>query len=94
VAIIKCPECGASVSDKAHSCPHCEYKITDKIGYTENQYKGKTSSIIGFVINIIGLTIFFSSFQINSDASGVLMFLGIIMMIGGSVLKFVGKAKY
>lgn len=41
MAIIKCPECGGTVSDKAYSCPHCGYPIMDKISYTENQYQGK-----------------------------------------------------
>jgi len=25
MALQKCPECGGTVSDKAHSCPHCGY---------------------------------------------------------------------
>ncbi|WP_321423863.1 zinc ribbon domain-containing protein [uncultured Bacteroides sp.] len=31
MALIKCPECGESVSDKAPSCPHCGLAIAGKI---------------------------------------------------------------
>ena len=27
MALIKCPECGAEVSDKAEACPKCGYPI-------------------------------------------------------------------
>jgi len=27
MAIIKCPECGKEISDKAEKCPHCGVKI-------------------------------------------------------------------
>lgn len=27
MAMIKCPECGSDVSDKAASCPHCGYAV-------------------------------------------------------------------
>lgn len=27
MALIKCPECGREISDKASSCPHCGYPI-------------------------------------------------------------------
>ena len=31
MAIIKCPECGGIVSDKAPSCPHCGYVVRHKV---------------------------------------------------------------
>ena len=27
MALIKCPECSGTVSDKAQSCPHCGYMV-------------------------------------------------------------------
>lgn len=27
MALIKCPECGKEISDRAVSCPHCGYPI-------------------------------------------------------------------
>jgi hypothetical protein len=29
MAIIKCPECGYAVSDKAAACPHCAYPVAE-----------------------------------------------------------------
>ena len=31
MAIIKCPECGHQISDKAPTCPHCGVEIAGKI---------------------------------------------------------------
>ena len=30
MALIKCPECGGQVSDKAPACIHCGYPITSE----------------------------------------------------------------
>lgn len=35
MALIKCPECGNEISDKAASCPHCGFLIE------QNYYKFK-----------------------------------------------------
>ncbi|MBQ0046314.1 MAG: zinc ribbon domain-containing protein [Prevotellaceae bacterium] len=37
MALIKCPECGKEVSEKASSCPHCGYPLA---AYVENLKKG------------------------------------------------------
>ena len=39
MAIIKCPECGKDVSDKAVSCPACGYPIASKIPNGDIQIK-------------------------------------------------------
>ena len=31
MSLIKCPECGENVSDKAEKCPHCGYKINGTV---------------------------------------------------------------
>ena len=33
MAIIKCPECGRQISDKAPTCPSCGVEIAGKITY-------------------------------------------------------------
>ena len=30
MALIECPECGESVSNKAESCPHCGFPFVEK----------------------------------------------------------------
>ena len=32
MAIIKCPNCGNDISDKAEKCIHCGYELTKKVG--------------------------------------------------------------
>lgn len=55
MALIKCPECGKEISDKAHFCPDCGYPLLDQIAqekyseerverseeYTETGYTGR-----------------------------------------------------
>lgn len=36
MALIKCPECGKEISDKAASCPNCGYPINAATIHTEN----------------------------------------------------------
>jgi hypothetical protein len=31
MALVRCPECGANISQHAASCPHCGYPISDPI---------------------------------------------------------------
>ena len=32
MAIIKCPECGKEISDKAHTCPNCGFPVSENLG--------------------------------------------------------------
>ena len=42
MALIKCPECGKKMSDKAEGCPHCGYSLKkDSSKTTLNNLKGK-----------------------------------------------------
>lgn len=41
MALIKCPECGIEVSDKAQSCPKCGYPIIKQISIIESQLISK-----------------------------------------------------
>jgi len=35
MALIKCPECSAEISDKAHNCPKCAYPISKPITHNK-----------------------------------------------------------
>ena len=37
MALIKCPECGKKISDKAPSCPNCGCPKCDFVGETKAQ---------------------------------------------------------
>ena len=46
MALIVCPECNGTVSDKATMCPHCGYPMAAKdIDYTKIVFKGETIDI-------------------------------------------------
>ena len=54
MALIKCPECGKEISDKAKACPECGYKM--------KKSKKKFIPILIFVLLVVacvGLLIFF-----------------------------------
>ena len=38
MAILKCPQCGNKVSDKAEKCPHCGKMVSDFLAL-ENSYQ-------------------------------------------------------
>lgn len=38
MALIRCPECGKEISDRAFSCPNCGYVIPRKVRGSNNKY--------------------------------------------------------
>lgn len=45
--LVKCPECGNDVSDKAKTCPHCGYTLLEDISEDEvktNETSNETSA--------------------------------------------------
>lgn len=76
MAIIKCPECGANVSDKAKVCPNCGNPLSAPTS-TNGRASVKTGSmmgIIGSVAMILFLVLVYSgqlsSSNTNSSHSG------------------------
>lgn len=65
MALIKCPECGREISDKADSCPLCGYPI--RTPKKESVVKPKTQSVIdygkGKVVNAIYNKIDYGNFR-------------------------------
>ena len=62
MALIKCPECGNEISDKAYSCPKCGCPIKqEKIIIVKKDYKGKARAF-----TIAGIMIFVISFIVAS----------------------------
>ena len=39
MALVKCPECGKEVSDRAKSCPNCGFPIEEEVHKNEQEYK-------------------------------------------------------
>ena len=46
MALITCPECGASVSDKAENCPQCAYPINQAKNTAPSPSNIKTEVIV------------------------------------------------
>lgn len=59
MALIKCSECGADISDKAKNCPNCGKKIEKKQKESKN---GNSGTILMVIIGVIaiGLACFFA----------------------------------
>ena len=56
MSLIKCPECGNEISDKAYSCPKCGCPIKQKnVIVVKKDYKGKAKAftIAGIIVFII-----------------------------------------
>lgn len=66
MALISCPECGKEVSDKAKTCPHCGYSLTEvepmevvpKVRVTELS-EPKSNFILGFILVSAGIAMMF-----------------------------------
>ena len=90
MALIRCPECGKEISDKAEACPNCGYPIVGlgKAKRTTNEIM-KTSLLadIGFtVLGIIcAIFAFVAYYTVSTDAFVVLIILAAVLFIIGSV---------
>ena len=64
MALVQCPECGASISDTAVNCPHCE--ALTAYGWQINQQErnrmrkaGVVELIFGIILAIAGICMSF-----------------------------------
>ena len=66
MSLIKCPECGNEISDKAYSCPKCGYPIKQKnVVVLKKDYKGKAKAftIAGIIVFIISAIVAISTYE-------------------------------
>ena len=64
MAMIKCPECGNDISDKAKICPKCGYKQRRK---TNLQIIAIGGIILGGILIVLSLVLWFLNHQSSSD---------------------------
>ena len=101
MALIKCPECGNQISDKATSCPHCGYpiastkdnEINNNIRSFTVAYRGGPGyrlpvNIIGFIAGIAALI--GTIFMIIRGYFSYISFIIILLMITCVFLIVVG----
>lgn len=71
MALIKCPECGKKMSDKAEGCPHCGYSLKkDSSKTTLNNLKGKWDNkylVIILIVLVGGYFLFFNKNNTNNN---------------------------
>ena len=53
MALIKCPECGKEISDKAKACPECGYELKQNVEATKQESFFKKNKIAVLVIGIV-----------------------------------------
>ena len=62
MALIKCPECGKEISDKASACIHCGYPLVndrqEKSNVTQTQSAGNSASSENKTTIELGFTLF------------------------------------
>ena len=95
MALIKCPECGKEVSDKANSCPNCGYKISggksDK-GYFKLAVFGAVLSLAGIfgiplyklggILCVLSLVLSFTKKKKNENANiKITLIIGVLGVI-------------
>ncbi len=55
MSLIKCPECGGTVSDKAPVCPHCGVRIADVLPASSSQTEAEEPSVPHTAGNGVGV---------------------------------------
>ena len=90
MAIIKCPECGAEVSDKAEQCLKCAYPIAKKSTQNEVQTIEQTGKnlklqlVLAIIVMFIGVFVFAISgreFVPGLVCGGLVIFMGLVWSI-------------
>ena len=75
MALIKCPECGNQISDKAESCPKCGYELNKKETPTTSDNKVASSFMnkgnIKYILIILAIIVAgFLFFNQNNNNTG------------------------
>jgi multisubunit Na+/H+ antiporter MnhE subunit len=77
MALIKCPECGHQVSDKATSCPSCANPIkATTIQATGKKWKGL--QVLAGIVFAIGVVWLIASFSVAKEPSPAAAFTAFI----------------
>ena len=94
MALIKCPECGNQISDKAESCPKCGYELNKKETPTTSDNKVASSFmnkgnikyiliILAIIVAGVGVTAFTGNENWTSKICTILSFA---LALGGVII--------
>jgi uncharacterized membrane protein YvbJ len=101
MALINCPECGATISDQAISCPRCAFPLQNNVSQESDEddnvqtiqqtsKKLKSQELVWIVLTFLGFILLLLG-VFNGD-SGLLQ-VGFISTIVGAILYFIIRAK-
>ncbi|HZU35413.1 MAG TPA: zinc-ribbon domain-containing protein [Gemmataceae bacterium] len=79
--LIKCPECGRAVSDKARACPECAYPLGGTVLIEQTSKRWKLMQLIGVLVCLLG-AIPFTVFFLLTERPAFLVLAGAVFMIG------------
>lgn len=74
MTLIRCPECGASISDKAQACPHCGYPVAPATPHFRRRWGWQWKSDT----RILGLPLVHIAIGFNQKTGRPLLAKGII----------------
>ncbi|MBE0674351.1 MAG: zinc-ribbon domain-containing protein [Bacteroidales bacterium] len=90
MALIKCPECGTDVSDKAEKCPKCAYPLqassyreSKNLKVTEVQLtskKHKRRYVWAALAAVLGVILIFSGLNNNGETISPSFIIGLILL--------------
>lgn len=95
MAMIKCPECGKEISDKARNCPNCGWENSQIRG---DEVKRRNARKLGTALLIVAVVVLvFTFLMTNSFGFTVrtLQFIGIALLfvVAGVVVKVINREK-
>jgi len=98
MALIKCPDCGTEVSDKAEKCPKCHCPIANTGKEEKPQVveltskKLKLQMIWAILLIPFGLIVIFLG-TLGKNFNSIILFIGFLMMIIGAIWAIIIKTK-
>ena len=87
MALIKCVECGAEVSNQAEKCPKCAYPIATQQAENKTQVIEQTSKKLKFQM-LISMVVLFGGFPVlfvNTTIGISLIVVGFILVIATKI---------
>ncbi|OGC00106.1 hypothetical protein A2V82_16330 [candidate division KSB1 bacterium RBG_16_48_16] len=81
--LIKCPECGKDVSDKAPTCPNCAYPLHAQVIEATGK-KWKMMQVVGILLMLGGCSTMFDK-NMNHGLSAGAFGIGFWLFIGARV---------
>lgn len=68
MAMIKCPECGKKISDKAEACPNCGCPIDkNSLNNIDNQKKPKKNNALKILITVVVVLLYSEAYSDNYE---------------------------